>query len=443
MKHLNQFIKILVMVSLLAGLVSIPSASIAARSEKEGAGKQIVGYFTEWGIYSGYMVKNVATSGSADKLTVINYAFANAAPDASGQVTCQLFDEWADYQRPTSAAESVDGVAVEWPNAVLGNFQQLKALKALYPNLKVVISVGGWTGSKYFSDAALTPASRKAFVASCINLFIKGDLPNPGWGGMGGPGAAAGIFDGIDIDWEYPAAEGNTGNIVRPEDTQNFTALMSEFRRQLDAIDPHLLLTAALPAGPDKYSKIELRKVSRILDWINLMTYDFHGPWDTVTNFQSNLYPSRQDPSSPRSSVLTSVQGYLDARVPPEKIVVGTPFYGHGWTGVADVNHGLYQTAAGVAGGGSLNYNVLQGMIGAGGFTRYFDERTQAAWIFDGTTFWTLDDAQTLTARTDYVRRQDLAGIMFWELSGDDAAGTLINAIYTGLGNDCQGHHCH
>src|SRR5688572_19620727 len=240
------------LMALLLMLGGTPASVARADNDPD---KKLVGYFIEWGIYGrNYLVKNVATSGSAKKLTHINYAFSNAKPDGSGQVTCQLFDEWADYQRPWTAGESVDGQEVTWPNPVLGNFQQLKALKALYPKLKVLISIGGWTGSKYFSDAALTPESRAAFVTSCIDLFLKGDLPNPGWGGMGGPGAAAGIFDGIDLDWEWPGSEGNVGNIIRPEDKQNFTALVDEFREQLDAYGDetgkHYLLTAFLPAAP-------------------------------------------------------------------------------------------------------------------------------------------------------------------------------------------------
>src|SRR6266496_1487315 len=238
-------------------VMAASSAAAAGESQKGSRSTQVVGYFTEWGIYGrNYTVKDVATSGSAARLDVLNYAFANVAPDATGNVVCQLADEWADYQKPWSADQSVTGEEVTWPRPILGNFQQLQALKTLYPNLKVVISLGGWTFSKYFSNAALTPESRQKFVSSCIDLFIKGNLPDPGWGGMGGPGAAAGVFDGIDLDWEWPGSEGNAGNIIRPEDKQNFTKLVEEFRKQLDAYGEtagkHYLLTSFLPAAPAK-----------------------------------------------------------------------------------------------------------------------------------------------------------------------------------------------
>ena len=219
--------------------VAAPFAAVGLSNPTAGAparGSQVVGYFIQWGIYGrNYKVKDVKTSGSAERLTVINYAFGNVAPGSTGDVVCKLGDEWADYQRPWTAEESVTGEEVTWPRPILGNFQQLQALKLQYPDIKVLISLGGWTWSKYFSDAALTRQSRERFVSSCIDLFIKGDIPPPGWGGMGGPGAAAGVFDGIDVDWEWPGSEGNAGNIIRPEDKQNYAKLLLEFRKQLRA----------------------------------------------------------------------------------------------------------------------------------------------------------------------------------------------------------------
>jgi chitinase len=413
-------------------------ASLARASGDDGKQK-LIGYFIEWGIYGrNYLVKNVVTSGSASKLTHINYAFSNAAPDANGQVNCQLFDEWADYQKPWSAAESVDGQAVTWPNPVLGNFQQLKVLKALYPNLNVLISVGGWTGSRYFSDAALTPQSRAAFVKSCIDLFIKGDLPDPGWGGMGGPGAAAGIFDGIDLDWEWPGSEGNPQNIVRPEDRQNFTALVAEFRAQLDAYGEqtgkHYLLTAFLPAAPAKIdSGFEVDKLFSDFDFATVQGYDLHGSWEPITNHQSNLLTSPEDPANPAFSVNDTIMAYFGRGAPASKLVVGVPFYGRGWTNVAPENKGLYQPAGGAAPGtweaGVEDYKVLKEKRASGGYAWYWDGKARAAWLFDGTTFWTLDDPKVMKDKAHYVLGLNLAGVMFWELSGDTPDGELVKTL--------------
>ncbi len=192
-----------------------------------------------------------------------------------------LVTAFADFQRVYPAAESVDGVADSATQPLRGNFNQLRKLKA--GRLRTLISLGGFTWSRFFSNAALTPASRRQFAQSCIDLYLKGNLPrladDPSAGGVG---VGAGVFDGIDIDWEYPAAEGAAGNVVRPEDTRNFTLLLAELRRQLDALGRrdhrNYLLTAALPAGFDKIAKIEIGGINRSLDWLNLLTYDFHGP---------------------------------------------------------------------------------------------------------------------------------------------------------------------
>jgi chitinase len=426
--------------------VATPLAAARPSSNAASRGSQVVGYFIEWGIYSpgrNYKVKDVQTSGSADKLTVINYAFGNVAPDASGNVVCKLGDDWADYQRRWTADESVTGEEVTWPRPLLGNFQQLRALKQLHPHLKVLISLGGWTWSKYFSEAALTKQSRERFVSSCIDLFIKGNIPDPGWGGMGGAGAAAGVFDGIDIDWEWPGSEGNAGNIIRPQDKQNYTRLLVEFRKQLHAYGKtthkDYLLTAFLPASSDKIDAgFEVPDIFGPLDFGNVQGYDFHGTWEPTTNHQSNLYTSSSDPSSPRYSDDAVVREYLRRDAPPKRIVVGVPFYSRGWTGVAPANNGLYQAASGAAAGtweaGVEDYKVAKQFL-AKGFTRYQDTQAGAAWLFNAltSTFWTFDDPPVMAAKADYVRRNRLGGIMFWELSGDTPNGELVSAIANGL----------
>lgn len=436
-------------IAALAALTAVAiatSLSVAARSNSAAAtntrSSHVVGYFIEWGIYGrNYTVKDVKTSGSAERLTVINYAFGNVAPDGAGDVVCKLGDEWADYQKPWTADESVTGEEVTWPRPILGNFQQLQALKAQYPQLKVLISLGGWTWSKYFSDAALTKESRESFVSSCIDLFIKGNIPDPGWGGMGGPGAASGVFDGIDVDWEWPGSEGNAGNIIRPEDKKNFVKLLAEFRKQLRAYGRQagreLLLTAFLPASEAKIDAgISVSTVFDSLSFATVQGYDFHGSWEPTTNHQSNLFTSPGDPASPSYSDDSVVNEYLSRHAPSRKIVLGVPFYSRGWTAVGTANNGLYQSAAGAAPGtweaGVDDYKVATQRLSTG-FVRYEDAAAGAAWLFDGTTFWTFDDPPIMAAKAEYARQNRLGGIMFWELSGDTPDGELIAAIADGL----------
>jgi chitinase len=423
----------------LAGLVvllGVAATGAAAQARDAGGptrGRQVVGYFLQWGIYGrGYTVKSVETSGSAGRMTAINYAFGNVAPDpTSGDIVCQSGDPWADYGVPWDATTSVDGQASSWP--FQGNFQQLKALKGLHPKLKVLMSLGGWTWSKYFSDAALTDASRKKLVSSCIDLFIKGNLPDTP------AGTGAGVFDGFDLDWEWPGSDGNVGNIIRPEDRQNFTKLVGEFRRQLDALGRGYLLTAFLPAATAKIDAgFEVNKIFKYLDWGTVQGYDLHGAWETTTNHQSNLFTSPFDPSSPRFSVADTVAAYLRRGAPARKLVVGVPFYSRGWAGVGSTNHGLYQPSIGPAPGtweaGSEDYKTVAPLLGSG-YTRYNDRLSGASWLYNPSTgiFWTFDDPAVMRAKALLARAFGLGGLMFWELSGDTADGQLVTAIAKGL----------
>ena len=395
--------------------------------------REVVGYFTSWGIYArNFKVKDLVAQGGVPAVTTVNYAFGNVQPaqaGGTGPVVCQLGDAYADVERAWTAEESVDGQAVDASQPLRGNFQQLRALKQAHPGTKVLIALGGWNGSKWFSDAALTAESRSTLVTSCIDLFIKGRINGSAADTADAEGPAAGVFDGIDIDWEYPAAEGAEGNIVRPEDTRNFTLLLQEFRRQLDAVDPKLRLTIAAPAGPQTAAKIELAEVARSLDFINIMAYDLHGAWESTTNHQAALAPNPADPArAQKLSVVEIVGRYLQAGVPASKIVVGAPLYSRGWSGVTNAGHGLYQPATGVPAGtyeaGIEDYQTAKSKPG---FTRYWDPYARSAWLFDGATFWTFDDAQTLRGKARFVKLARLRGMMFWELSGD--GGELVRAV--------------
>jgi chitinase len=192
-----------------------------------------------------------------------------------------------------------------------GNFAALQQLKQLHPNLKVLISLAGAPG---FSAAASTASGREAFVASCIDLFINGNLP------LGV--SAAGVFDGIDIDWEFPTAR----------DTVNATLLIEEFRKQLNALgktnEKHYLLTMFGPAGQQNFSNIQLARVAKQLDFYNVQGYDFHGTWETSTNHASPLLDDKQDPVRDENFYIDyTIGAYLEAGVPPNKLVLGIPTY--------------------------------------------------------------------------------------------------------------------
>ena len=424
-----------------AGNASAQSGQITATTSQGGGGgnKRVLGYFTQWGIYGrNYRVKNIDTSGSAAKLTHINYAFGNVRNNIcevgltipSNESTGAGGDAFADNTKAFSAAESVSGAADTWDQPLRGNWNQLKQLKAKYPNIKVLISLGGWTWSRGFASAA-RPENRVAFVTSCVNAYIRGNLPVTD--GAGGTGAAAGVFDGIDIDWEYPNACGLSCGGA--EDRANFTALLAEFRRQLNLVRPGLLLTIAPGAGVDKIAATDPGQYHQYLDFINVMTYDFHGAFEPRTNHHSALFASPNDPSTGDVKFYNSndaIEAFLARGVPASKLNLGIGFYGRGWTNVANVNNGLYQTGSAAPGtyeSGIEDYKVLKDRPG----TIYTDANARATWKYDGNTFWTYDTPALITEKMNYVKVQNLGGAFFWEFSGDDTQGTLAKTVGNGL----------
>jgi chitinase len=425
----------------IAGNASAQGAALVAATTAGGetATRRVVGYFTQWGIYNAqpYTVRTMDANGTAARLTHLDYAFGNVrnnrcevgvlkAVDAD---TGEGGDAYADYSRQFSAAESVDGIGDTWGAPLRGNWNQLKKLKKKYPDLKVLISLGGWTLSRGFASAA-RPENRAAFVASCIDAYIKGNLP--AFDSAGGPGAAAGVFDGFDIDWEYPAACGLTCG--SSADTDNFTGLLAEFRRQLDAIRPGLQLTVAVGAGIDKIRVTRPDLYHPYVDAINVMTYDFHGDWDAKTNFHSALFNSPYDPSSGDARYYNSndaIQAFLDRGVPAAKLNLGMATYGHGWTNVGSSNHGLYQSGIAASGSdepGVETYRVLKTLA----WPKYADASSKARWIYNGNTFWSFDDPATIADKMAYVQVQGLGGAFLWDFSGDDAQGSLLAAISAG-----------
>ncbi|RAJ42740.1 chitinase [Kitasatospora sp. SolWspMP-SS2h] len=448
---------------LLGGTLALTGGTAqAAPTNSTGApatsGGIKVAYFDQWSIYSNaYYLKTMQDTGAAGKLDYIIYDFANINPTTlscfeANKAASQNEDDpnagdgagdsFADYQKSFGADISVDGVADTWNQPIVGNFNQIKKLKAKNPNLKVLLSIGGWTYSKYFSDAAATDASRKKLVSSCIDMFIKGNLPSEG--GYGGPGTGAGVFDGFDLDWEYPGGGGHTGNHAAPADKQNFTSLLAEFRSQLNtqgAADGKTYgLAAAVGAGQDKIKNVETDKIGQYLTFLDIMTYDMHGGWEAQgpTNHQAPIYTNPNDPMTPvpggngKYSVDAAVKAYtvgdpqygIPGGFPAKKINVGVPFYYRGWTGVsAGTTHGLFQKASAPAPGGTYSggvagikmYKELTGFVDNPAYT-YWDDTAKAAYFYDGTTFWSGENAQSVQAKLDYAHCNGLGGSFMFSM---------------------------
>ncbi|GAA2464816.1 glycoside hydrolase family 18 protein [Winogradskya humida] len=414
--------------TVLIGITAAPGIAHASSGSPAKHSYVKVGYFTQWGIYGrDFPVAKVDKSGAAAGLTHLNYAFGPVT--AAG--VCDSADPWADWQVPFAADHSVDGVADTADQPIAGNLHQLAELKAKHPGLRVLMSLGGWSGSAYFSDAALTDASRKKLVSSCVDLWLKGNLPGVA------AGAASGIFDGIDLDWEWPGSAGNDGNIIRPEDRTNFTLLAAEFRKQLDALGrgtrKHYDLTAFLPAAPAKIDAgFEARKIFKYLDFGTVQGYDFHGSWEAVTNQQSALRVPAGAPDNPDFSIEVAINTWRSRGAPSDHLVLGIPYYGQGWTSTG----GLFAPGTGGAPGtfavGTEDYKVLK-TLPAAGFTVHRDWRAGHSWISDGTTFWTYDDPAQILQKTAYIRSQGLGGAMMWSLDGDDEKASLTRTVAAGL----------
>ncbi|MGW7218184.1 glycoside hydrolase family 18 protein [Streptomyces collinus] len=382
------------------------SAQEAAADSKAApgarAGSKVIGYFTEWGTYDRkYYVKNIETSGSGSRLTHINYAFGNVT---GGK--CAMGDGYAATDRAYTAAESVDGKADTWDQPLRGNFNQLRKLKQKHPDLKVLWSFGGWTWSGGFGEAAKNPA---AFAQSCWDL-----VENSKW---------ADVFDGIDIDWEYPNTCGATC------DTSGKAAFRNLMQALRAKFGPRNLVTAAITADATPGGKIDAADyagAARYVDWYNPMTYDFFGAWDaagpTAPHSPLTSYSGIPKADNHSSATIAKLKGL---GIPASKLLLGIGFYGRGWTGVTQAAPGGTATgpAAGTYEQGIEDYKVLKGTCPATGTV------AGTAYAKCGSNWWSYDTPATIGTKMNYKNQQGLGGTFFWELSGDTSNGELIKAI--------------
>ncbi|GHF38090.1 chitinase [Streptomyces mashuensis] len=399
--------------ALVAGLALAATGLAAAPAGADGppddtttdttAGHRVAGYFTNWGVYQrNYHVKNIETSGSAARLTHINYAFGNVTGG-----TCAIGDSYADYDRFYDAAGSVDGKADTWDDGALrGNFNQLRKLKKMHPGLKVIWSFGGWTWSGGFGEAAKNPA---AFAESCYGL-----VKDPRW---------ADVFDGIDIDWEYPNACGLTC------DSSGRTAFRDVMAALRARFGQKALVTAAITADASaggKIDAVDYAGAARYVDWYNPMTYDYFGAWDAKGPTAPHS-PLTSYPGLPKQGFTAeaTIQKLTSLGIPPAKLMLGLGFYGRGWTGVTQSAPGGSATgpAKGTSEDGFEDYRVLRTKCPATGTVG------GTAYAKCGSDWWSYDTPATVAAKTAWKNRQGLGGTFFWELGGDTPDGELIKAI--------------
>lgn len=367
----------------------------ALATAQAGTAKKIVGYYYGKG-RPGYEFSQVPVQ----ELTHLIYS--HAKPTARGD--CELAH--ADLDIP--------------------NLRTLKALRAENPRLLVLLSVGGWSGSRYFSDVAATPSARRQFSASCLQIIEKYGL------------------DGLDVDWEYPVTGGKRTDHKRGSDKENFVLLLRKLRSDLDAFgqERHLLLTIASTGYRNHLNDLSLEEMSDILDWFNLMGYDFNEMQPERTSPHSGLYagttPKLDADAIKYANSDAAVQWYLDHGVPLEKIVLGLPFYGQVWASVPNENEGLYEPYRGRPGeDGTLSYREIQQSY-LPFYTRHWDDQAKVPWLYNKETriMTSYEDPESITAKAKYVIQKHLGGMMFWDLGQDDSESTLLDTIYRQLGRN-------
>ncbi|RLS26123.1 MAG: hypothetical protein DWH74_00215 [Planctomycetota bacterium] len=427
--------------------------------------RKIVGYYPNWGIYQkGFPVTKIR----GDRMNVINYAFLipldRTMPTAWDKIVSTyrgwkysnyaaymqqpagttltagvgLFDEYADAGA-NSAGEALTMSPAYTPSS---NFGQLQALKTQYPKLKTMVSIGGWTLSAPLYSISRDAQKRADFAKSAVFVIVK-------YG-----------FDGIDIDWEYPGGGGLDGSgVATTSDGANYNLLLKAVRDEMNrqtAIDgKKYYLSIAGPGGDQNIANFDPKAVSQVADWINIMTYDFHGGWDSYTGINAPMV--NIDPSAGRAnwSVQGATQTYLNGLngkggVPAAQLVLGVPFYGRGWDGVQAGPNGDglgqagYEATSPGLGETEFPYNSLfsSGVLtysngiyaGAGGYQRYWNATAQVPYLYSATAkrFITYDDSESMRVKANYANQVGLGGLMFWELSEDVTSGTtsLLDSIY-------------
>lgn len=291
--------------------------------------------------------------------------------------------------------------------------ETVKRIREVNPQLKIILSIGSGHPDA-FSGTASTEQGRKKVAAECARIVETYQL------------------SGIDYDWEYPCCPSNR-IASSPDDKENFTALCREIRAALDTLPPPRRLFTIAAAGDAFYLDfVNMGEVQKYLDYIFLMTYDLRCGFHSLTGHHTNLYPTPGDIF--HSSADGAIQAYEKAGVPVEKIVMGVAFYSRQWIDVPDLNHGHLQYVAGNGGYGPDYTAITQDYLTeSSGFTRYWDDNAKAPYLFDGKTYISYDDPESIAEKCRYVKTHGCAGVFAWEYN-NDKTGRLLEAMASGIG---------
>jgi len=428
-----------------------PTESVQITAGRPRSDEQrVVAYYRQWSQFDrNYLPADI----NFEKVTHLQYAFARPGTDGSVSLVGDsygqnVFSAEKDWQQP-DRGRSFAGYAAE------------------RDDVKFVLSIGGWSDSENFSDAALTQSSREQFASDCASLVENNDL------------------DGVDIDWEYPGGGGKDGNTVRDGDQERFTLLVEEVRNQLDAAaeanpdrDEPYEVTAAASADPDTVRGLEHGRLSDLLDFVSVMTFDYRGIFSDTTGHHAPLRENPADPSATSGewNADAALSFYADQGWDPEQLNMAVPFYGRSWANVQPpegdfgngVDDGLFQqfqgsgadasgdgsypgpAGSGTSLGGVWEYFDLGGDgratgegriasnpidLDSGDWETYFDEQAVCSYSYSPSQSLMISHPTTrsIEEKMRWLAGSDYGGTMLWAAGADTKEGDLITTLYDTL----------
>ncbi|MGL4522432.1 MAG: glycosyl hydrolase family 18 protein [Bacilli bacterium] len=398
--------------------------------------RKIVGYFASWDYQYENKGNSLVTDLPWDKLTHINYAFGKV----NEQTNKLEFGDMKAATQETFAGLSIDyrgtPVAFDPTLPYKGHMNLLSVMKKKFPNVKVMLSVGGWADSRGFYTMLDTDQGIDTFTTSAVEYLRKYNI------------------DGIDIDFEYPSSTAGAGN---PQDfdlsdkrrnqlPERYNVFMKALRAKLDAAakqdGKYYLVTAALSGSSWVLGGQGLGEYAKYLDYASVMSYDYHGGWNEFVENQANIYPDAADNETKNMAMPTLnfdwSYRYYRGVLPPEKILMGIPYYTRGWTNVQGGTNGLHGTSKTPAiGNENIWGDTLNGKeVPAGAnplwhvknllkndtnYKRLWDDvgKVPFVWNEKNRSFLTFEDEQSITERAKYIANKNVGGAIIWVMNGD------------------------